>query len=150
MKMPRKLLTYLAGDAFCGAAFSAALICLLTHLPDVPQADAQLDEHDGMCMLSSLIWVPETAGAAGTAGAARRAAESPQNRRRIARTQNRRRIWDSRIAAESRGRRIAALGRRRIAAALGQRRSPARPPLAAPLAALGQHETSNAQLSCPP
>ena len=59
MKMPRRLLTYLAGDAFCGAAFSAALIGLLTHLPDVPEADAQLEEHDGIHMLSSLIWVPE-------------------------------------------------------------------------------------------
>ncbi len=59
MNMPRKLLTYLAGDAFCGAAFSAALIGLLTHLPDVPQADAQSEEHDGMYELSSLIWVPE-------------------------------------------------------------------------------------------
>ena len=59
MVMPRKLLNFLAGDVFCGAAFSAALIGLMTHLPDIPEAEARLEEHDDMNMLSSLIWVPE-------------------------------------------------------------------------------------------
>ena len=58
MEMPRRLLNFLAGDAFCGAAFSAALIGLMTRLPDIPKAEARLEEHDDMNMLSSLIWVP--------------------------------------------------------------------------------------------
>ena len=53
--MNRKLLGHLAGDAFCGAAFSAVLCCILLHLPEVPEtAQSEDDEHVG---LGSLLWV---------------------------------------------------------------------------------------------
>lgn len=36
MQMSRRLLCYIAGDAFCGAAFSAVVIGIFTNLPDIP------------------------------------------------------------------------------------------------------------------
>ena len=53
--MPRKLLTYVAGDAFCGAAFSAIVLSIFTHLPSIPERP-QTEEDETLTMLGSLIW----------------------------------------------------------------------------------------------
>ena len=56
--MSRRRLIALAGDAFCGAAFSACLIGLMTHM--IPLSHAPEDYvTDDSRSLEDLVWVQE-------------------------------------------------------------------------------------------
>ena len=60
MVLPRKLLAYLAGDAFCGAAFSAFAIAIFSRFPDLPEDHGQEEGADEtVAALGSRIWIPE-------------------------------------------------------------------------------------------
>ena len=58
MAMPRRSLVALAGDAFCGAAFSACLIGIMAHM--IPLSHAPEDYvTDDSKFLDDLVWVEE-------------------------------------------------------------------------------------------
>ena len=58
MAMPRRSLVALAGDAFCGAAFSACLIGVLAHM--IPLSHAPEDDvTDDSKFLDDPVWVEE-------------------------------------------------------------------------------------------
>ena len=61
MAMPRRSLVALAGDAFCGAAFSACLIGFMAHM--IPLSHAPEDYvTDDSKILDDLVWVQECLG----------------------------------------------------------------------------------------
>ena len=61
MAMPRRSLVALAGDAFCGAAFSACLIGITAHM--IPLSHAPEDYvTDDSKFLDDLVWVEERLG----------------------------------------------------------------------------------------
>ena len=56
----RKSLVHIAGDAFCGAAFAAALIAMLAYLPPEIDDDAGAEDEDNDAeLLESLLWVED-------------------------------------------------------------------------------------------
>ena len=58
MAMPRRSLVSLAGDAFCGAAFSACLIGIMAHMIPLSHAPENYVTDDSK-FLDDLVWVEE-------------------------------------------------------------------------------------------
>ena len=58
MAMPRRSLVALAGDAFCGAAFSACLIGIMAHMIPLSHAPENYVTDDSK-FLDDLVWVEE-------------------------------------------------------------------------------------------
>ena len=58
MAMPRRSLVALAGDAFCGAAFSACLIGIMAHMIPLSRAPENYVNDDSK-FLDDLVWVEE-------------------------------------------------------------------------------------------
>ena len=56
--MPRRGLVTLAGDAFCGAAFSACLIAIMAHMLPLSHAPENYVTDDSK-FLDDLVWVEE-------------------------------------------------------------------------------------------
>ena len=54
--VPRRNLSCLAGDAFCGVAFSAILLGVLRHLPTIPEGRGIQVADEPAVMFSLLIW----------------------------------------------------------------------------------------------
>ena len=58
MAMPRRNLVSLAGDAFCGAAFSACLIGIMAHMIPLSHAPEDYSTDDSK-FLDDHVWVEE-------------------------------------------------------------------------------------------